>query len=206
MEMTEFYSALSALLQVIIIDLLLAADNVILVGLVAANVPAEQRKKVIVLGVVFATLLRVFFALVVSYLLAIVGLLLLGGVLLLWVAWKMWIEMRKGGDHHHRLRKPKTFFEAVVLIVLADVAMSLDNVLGVAGAAREHLWVLVTGLALSVFLMAVSSTYISTLLIRYRWLGYLGLLVILQVALTMIWDGGAEVWLITQHQLNFSNS
>lgn len=194
----EISSALTALLQVIVIDLLLAVDNVILVGLIASGVPAEMRKKVIFLGIVAATFFRVFFAVIFSYLLDIVGLLLAGGVLLLWAAWKMWREIRSGAKPEHHVKKPKTLREAVVLIVLADIAMSLDNVLGVAGAAREHMWVLVIGLMLSVFLMAVSSTFIANILTKHRWLVYIGLLVILHVALTMIWDGGMQVWVVTQ--------
>ena len=161
-----------------------------LVGLVAANVPVEQRKRIILLGVVVATALRVVFALVVSYLLSITGLLLVGGLLLLWATWKMWRQLGNGAKHRAPVRKPTSVREAVLLIVLADVAMSLDNVLGVAGAAYEHTWVLVTGLAFSVLLMAVSSTYVSRLLDKYRWLIYIGLLVILQVALGMVWEGG----------------
>lgn len=195
-------SALTALLQVIVIDLMLAVDNVILVGLIASGVPAEMRKRVIFLGILFATLFRIFFAVIVSHLLDIIGLLLAGGLLLLWAAWKMWREARSGATPEHHVKKPKTWREAVTLIVLADIAMSLDNVLGVAGAAREHMWVLVTGLALSVFLMAVSSTFIASILTKHRWLIYVGLLVILHVALSMIWDGGMQVWVASQPLFN----
>lgn len=190
-----------ALFQVIMIDLLLAADNAILVGLVAANVPKEFRKRVIALGVIFATILRIFFAVIVTHLLEIIGLLFAGGLLLLWVAWKMWRELQNGNMHPSNIRQPKTITEAVWLIVMADVAMSLDNVLGVAGAAREHLWVLITGLSFSVLLMAVASTYIARLLTKYKWLMYFGLLIIVQVALKMIWDGGLEVWLVSREYL-----
>ena len=188
--------AFSAFFQVVMIDLLLAADNTIIVGLAAAGLPLEQRKRVIFIGVILATVLRIIFAIVAVHLLEIVGLLLAGGLLLLWVAWKMGREISR--PHIHPSQQvhapPKTFRQAVFQIVLADAAMSLDNVLGVAGAARDHLWVLVVGLTLSVLLMALASTALANLFQKHRWMVYIGLLIVVFVALHMIWDGGLQVW------------
>jgi YjbE family integral membrane protein len=194
MESFIHFSALSALLQVIMIDLLLAADNTIVVGLVASGLPVAQRKKVVFIGVMAATFLRVIFALVVSYLLAIVGLLLAGGMLLAWVAWKMWRELRRTHEEYELSgTPPKTFREAVTQIIVADIAMSLDNVLAVAGAAREHIWVLIFGLTFSMFLMALASTWLANFLQRYRWLAYVGLLIVLYVSIDMMWKGGHDI-------------
>jgi YjbE family integral membrane protein len=193
--------ALSALLQVILIDLVLAGDNAIVIGLAAAGLPREQRTKAIVIGTVAATVLRLAFALVATWLLAIIGLLLAGGILLLWVCWKMWRELR-GTRHGHGAETgedgngsgaAKTLAQATWQIVLADVSMSLDNVLAVAGAAHEHPFVLVFGLVLSVALMGIAATFVARLLNRYRWIAYVGLLIIFYVALRMIWDGAAEI-------------
>ncbi len=199
--------AAAALLQVILIDLVLAGDNAIVIGLAAAGLPREQRGKAIVLGVAAATVLRIVFALLTTQLLAIIGLLLAGGVLLLWVCWKMWRELRSGAAHDtavatdtlgadspHIGAPRKTLRQAATQIIIADVSMSLDNVLAVAGAARDHVWVLVFGLALSVVLMGVAATFIARLLGRHRWIAYIGLAVILYVALDMIWHGGSEIW------------
>ena len=202
-------SELSALLQVILVDLVLAGDNAIVVGMVAAGLPPGLRGRVIMIGIVAATLLRVTFALVTAQLLQIIGLLLAGGLLLLWVCWKLWREIQSqrreraavaeleaaGTADVHREAKapPKSFGQAVVQIVIADVSMSLDNVLAVAGAAREHTWVLVVGLALSVAFMAVAATFIARLLQRHHWIAYIGLVVILYIAGSMIWDGAIEV-------------
>ena len=193
-------SELNALIQVIVIDLVLAGDNAIVVGMVAASLPPEQRPRVIFIGIVAATLMRVGFALVTVQLLQIIGLLLAGGLLLLWVCWKLWREIQAqrkqptGADDAEQKAPPKTLKQAVFQIVVADVSMSLDNVLAVAGAAREHTWVLVVGLALSVAFMAVAATFIARLLSRYHWIAYVGLIIILYVALVMIWEGAQNVF------------
>jgi YjbE family integral membrane protein len=181
----------------------LAGDNAIVVGALAAGLPAAQRKKVIMIGVLAALVLRVLFALIVTQLLQLVGLVLAGGLLLLWVAWRMYRELRDPndnpgsdevlGDEHSGLRAPRSFASAVWGVALADVSMSLDNVLAVAGAARDHPWVLVFGLILSVLLMGVAANYIARYIERYRWIAWVGLLVILWVALKMIYEGAGHV-------------
>jgi len=201
-------SSLSALLQVIMVDLVLAGDNAIVVGMVASGLPREQRTRVIVIGIVAATLMRVGFAVVTSQLLQIIGLTLAGGILLLWVCWKLWRELRDQRrenaainelEHHVKDDPPaetpprKTFRQAVVQIVIADVSMSLDNVLAVAGVAREHTWVLIVGLALSVAFMGAAATLIAGLLKRYHWIAYVGLAIIFYVACAMIWEGSIAV-------------
>src|SRR6185503_11556807 len=195
--------ALTAFVEIILIDLVLAGDNAIVVGALAAGLPPEQRKRVILIGVLAALVLRIAFALLVTQLLQIVGLILAGGLLLLWVAWRMWRELREGvqsagspeieGDEHSGLRCPRSFGSAVWGVAIADVSMSLDNVLAVAGAAMDHPWILVFGLILSVILMGVAANFIAKYIERYRWIAYLGLLVILWVACKMIWDGWHDV-------------
>jgi YjbE family integral membrane protein len=196
-----FSSEIHALLQVIIVDLVLAGDNAIVVGLVAASVPLEYRKKVILFGILAATILRIAFSFVALQLLAITGLIFAGGLLLLWVGWKLWREIQQArhttsedGDANRTASGPKSFRGAVVQIVLADVSMSLDNVLAVAGAARHHTWVLIVGLCLSVGLMAWASTFIANLLKRYHWIAYIGLLVVFYIAGSMIWEGAHQVY------------
>ena len=196
-------SALAALAEILMIDIVLAGDNAIVVGALAAGLPAEQRKKVILIGVAAALVLRIVFALVVSQLLQIVGLVLAGGILLLWVAWRMYRELRhKGesagseelaGDEHSGLRPAKTFATAAWGVALADVSMSLDNVLAVAGAAREHPYVLVFGLILSVLLMGAAANFIARYIDRYRWIAWIGLIVILWLAGKMIYEGAHHV-------------
>jgi YjbE family integral membrane protein len=196
-------SAVAAFFEILFIDIVLAGDNAIVVGALAAGLPAEQRRKVIMIGVAAALVLRIAFALVVSQLLQIVGLVLAGGILLLWVAWKMYRELRHrdessgcgeiAGDEHSGLKPAKTFASAAWGVALADVSMSLDNVLAVAGAAREHPWVLVFGLILSVLLMGTAANVIARYIDRSRWLAWVGLLVILWVALKMIYEGAAHV-------------
>ncbi|AOF94008.1 TerC family protein [Sinorhizobium sp. RAC02] len=190
-------AGLTALLQVIAIDLVLAGDNAVVIGLAAAGLPPEQRKKAILVGILAATILRIAFATVAVHLLAIIGLLLAGGLLLLWVCWKMWRELRTAhGDYDAALAEGasrKTFFQAATQIVVADVSMSLDNVLAVAGAAREHPSVLVVGLALSIALMGIAANLIARLLTRHRWIAYVGLAIILYVSLDMIYRGALEV-------------
>lgn len=196
-------SAVTAFFEILFIDIVLAGDNAIVVGALAAGLPAEQRRKVIMIGVAAALVLRIAFALVVSQLLQIVGLVLAGGILLLWVAWKMYREIRHKdesggsdevtGDEHSGLKPAKTFASAAWGVALADVSMSLDNVLAVAGAARDHPYVLVFGLVLSVLLMGLAANVIARYIDRYRWIAWGGLLVILWVALKMIYDGAGHV-------------
>ena len=196
-------SALTAFFEILFIDIVLAGDNAIVVGALAAGLPAEQRKKVILIGVIAALVLRIAFALVVSQMLQIVGLVLAGGILLLWVAWRMFREIRhKGesagsdevsGDEHSGVAPAKSFASAAWGVALADVSMSLDNVLAVAGAAKDHPWVLVFGLILSVLLMGAAANIIARYIDRYRWIAWIGLLVILWVAVKMIYEGAAHV-------------
>lgn len=196
--------ALTALVQVILIDLVLAGDNAIVIGLAAAGLPLAQRGKAILIGVGAATLLRIVFAGLTTQLLEIVGLLLAGGILLLWVCWKMWRELRSSSAHEtHGVTSDgtaaegaptKTLAQATWQIIVADVSMSLDNVLAVAGAAREHPMVLIFGLALSIAMMGVAATFIARLLQKHRWIAYVGLAVILYVAGEMIYRGVIEVW------------
>jgi YjbE family integral membrane protein len=204
---------ISAFLQVIMIDLVLAGDNAIVIGLAAAGLPKEQRGKAIPLGIIAATVLRIGFAAATTQLLQIVGLLLAGGILLLWVCWKMWRELQTSAHEEQQAEEAlanqdlnadgsiageaaprKTLSQAAWQIIIADVSMSLDNVLAVAGAARDHPWVLVFGLVLSIALMGIAASFIAGLLQRHRWIAYVGLAVILYVALEMIYRGTLEVW------------
>ena len=204
---------ISAFFQVIMIDLVLAGDNAIVIGLAAAGLPAHQRTQAILIGIAAATGLRVVFALMTTQLLQIVGLLFAGGVLLLWVCWKMWRELST--SHAMEMQaveavtdedinadgtissggggSGKTFAQAAWQIVIADVSMSLDNVLAVAGAARDHPYVLVFGLVLSIALMGIAASFIAKLLQRHRWIAYVGLAIILYVAGDMIYRGFFEV-------------
>ena len=199
--------SLAAFLQVVMIDLTLAGDNAVVIGLAAAGLAPEQRRKAIMIGIIGATVLRIAFASITVQLLEIVGLLLAGGILLLWVCWKMWRELRRAakeeqlaeamaaeGETAEGTTQPKTLRGAIINIIIADVSMSLDNVLAVAGAARENVAILVFGLALSIVLMGLAATWIARLLERHRWIAYVGLAIILFVALEMIWRGGHEVW------------
>lgn len=192
-------AGLIALLEVIAIDLVLAGDNAVVIGLAAAGLPAEQRRKAILVGILAATVLRIAFATVTVHLLSIVGILLLGGVILLWVCWKMWSDLREGASDaddaqgNGKPHKHKTFVQAATQIVIADVSMSLDNVLAVAGAAREHPTILVIGLVLSIAMMGIAANFIARLLERHRWIAYIGLAIIVYVALSMIYRGGMEL-------------
>jgi YjbE family integral membrane protein len=215
----HIFVALIPLAQVIVIDLVLAGDNAIVVGMAAAGLPKHMRAKVILIGIAAATVLRIVFALVTNQLLAIIGLTLAGGILLLWVCWKFWRELVH--ERRRRLKEAamrrealsrdervelaehpevlpgaapaKTMRQAITQIILADVSMSLDNVLAVAGAAGEHTWVLILGLLLSVALMGAAATLIASLLKRFHWIAYVGLAIILWVAVDMIYRGTAEV-------------
>jgi YjbE family integral membrane protein len=203
MDLSAWMPELIALGQVLLIDLVLAGDNAIVVGMAAAGLPADQRRKAIFWGIAAATIMRIGFAAITTQLLAIVGLTLAGGILLLWVCYKMFRELQRGhqpemteAELDARASAPgerKTLRSAIIQILVADVSMSLDNVLAVAGAAKEHLWVLVVGLGISVVLMGVAATFIAKLLEKHRWIAWVGLLVILYVAVQMIWTGGGEV-------------
>ncbi|MEO8666876.1 MAG: TerC family protein [Bauldia sp.] len=211
-------SELTALATVIVIDLVLAGDNAIVVGMAAAGLPDQLRRKAIMIGIAAAAVLRIAFAIFAIQLLGVIGLRFAGGILLLWVCWKLWREIRKGShnpDHFARdaakaeapqgaarttaaggilaALRPKGFAQALMQIVVADVSMSLDNVLAVAGTARNHTWVLIVGLALSVALMGLAATVVARLMHKYPWISYVGLALIAYVALSMIWEGGHEV-------------
>ena len=205
---------LSALLQVIIVDLVLAGDNAVVVGMVAAGLPAKDRTRVIAIGIAAATLMRVGFAAVTVQLLQIVGLLLAGGLLLLWVAWKLWRDIRARRSAPHgapdvpaggtdavagagKQEPPKSMRSAIIQIVVADVSMSLDNVLAVAGIARDHTWVLVVGLVLSVAFMGLAAAWIARQLEHRPWIAYVGLAVICYVSLAMIYEGAQEIVAVT---------
>jgi YjbE family integral membrane protein len=196
----ELLSEAYALATVIIIDLVLAGDNAVVVGMAAAGLPTELRRKAIVLGIGAAALLRILFAVFATKLLAIIGLTLTGGILLLWVVWKLareiMAERRTAESQGTALVVPpaKDLRHALIQIVVADVSMSLDNVLAVAGAARQHIEVLVIGLALSVALMGVAATLVARLLHRFFWIAYVGLAIIAWVAIRMIWEGGWEIF------------
>src|SRR5712675_1762408 len=210
--MTEIFSsqALTALFRVVMIDLVLAGDNAIVIGLAAAGLPKDQRSKAILAGIAVATILRIGF----------------GGILLLWVCWKMWRELRTSPEHHQKNaevasddgslnagsntceRPRKTLGEAIWLITIADVSMSLDNVLAVAGAARETPLILIFGLGLSIALMGFAASFIANLLQKHRWIAYVGLAIILYVAFDMCYRGAEEVWphalaFVTPHLASF---
>jgi YjbE family integral membrane protein len=199
--------ALTALLQVVLIDLVLAGDNAIVIGLAAAGLPEAQRGKAILIGIVAATMLRMLFAGLATQILQIVGLLFAGGILLLWVCWKMWRELRASSAEPIKAmeaagavagtnpegRPRKTLVQATSQIIVADVSMSLDNVLAVAGAAREHPVVLIFGLILSVAMMGAAASFIARLLQDHRWIAYAGLIVILYVAVDMTYRGTLDI-------------
>ena len=202
----------AALMQVIGIDLVLAGDNAVVIGLAAAGLPKEQRNRAILIGIIAATVLRIFFALITTTLLGITGLLLAGGLLLLWVCWKMYRELRSGHGQMDEAAMEalqdadlnadgtvakgapkKTLMQAAIQIIIADVSMSLDNVLAVAGAAKEHPGVLVFGLALSIALMGFAASFIAGLLQKHRWIAFVGFAIILYVALRMMYEGVFQV-------------
>jgi len=200
--------ALVALLQVILIDLVLAGDNAVFIGMSAARVPPDQRRKVIFWGLAAAVVIRVILAMLTATLMAIIGLVFAGGILLLWVSWRLYREFNQTSEEEagaFALRgkvHPETAHlstqgirKAVMQIVVADLSMSLDNVLGVAGAARDHVWVLAIGLMLSIGLMGIAAAMVANLLQRHPWINYAGLIIIVYVALRMIWDGGADIFL-----------
>jgi YjbE family integral membrane protein len=202
--------ALVAFFKVVMIDLVLAGDNAIVIGMAAAGLPKDQRGKAILIGIAVATVLRIMFAVVAVQLLQMIGLVLVGGILLLWVCWKMWRELRASNlgndaleaitdedinaDGYISGQSRKSFAQAAWQIVVADISMSLDNVLAVAGAAREHPMVLVFGLILSIALMGLAANFIAKLLSKHSWIAYAGFAIILYVALEMIYRGSHEVW------------
>lgn len=215
----ELMSQVTALFQVVFIDVVMAGDNAVAVGLAAAGLAPHDRKKAIFYGLIAAVILRIGFVLITAKLLLVVGLLLAGGLLLLWVAWKMWRELREGETHDDEraeaaledatgvdincdgamggaalpVKKAKTFRTAVLQILIADISMSLDNVLAVAGASHAHPEIMVFGLILAIGLMGVASHFIAKVLHKYRWIGFFGLIVVLYVALNMIWEGHRDV-------------
>ena len=197
-------AALAAFFQVVVIDLVLAGDNAVVIGMAAAGLPLAMRNRAILVGIIAATVLRILFATVAMSLMAIGGLVLAGGLLLLWVCWKMWRELRTPRDHNKTeltaaevaaggRSQGKTFREAAMQIVVADVSMSLDNVLAVAGAAREHPWVLVFGLVLSIGLMGLAASMVARMLERWRWIAWIGLALVLYIALKMIYHGWMDL-------------
>lgn len=208
MELISFAEA-AAFLQVVFVDIMLAGDNAIVVAMVVVGLPAERRGRVLIVGIAAATLMRVLFALVTVQLLNVIGLSLAGGLLLLWVTWKFWRELKARHEedqaaediddivHGTPLRHPdaprKTMRQAIIQVVAADVSMSLDNVLAVAGIAGEYQWVLVSGLVLSVAFMGLAATLIARLLARHHWIGFFGVAVILYVSLNMIWKGAIQI-------------
>jgi YjbE family integral membrane protein len=192
---------------VIMVNFVLSGDNAVVVGMAASGLPKEQRQKALWFGIIAATVLRVAFALLASQLLQVVGLLLAGGVLLLWVAWKLYRELSPaddvqeaegtallGGEMVEHVGPQKTMGEALWQILVADVSMSLDNVLAVAGAARSDPFVLAVGLIVSVLLMGIAAAAIAKLIEKHRWIAYVGLVLILYISAKMIWDGGHEVF------------
>tara|TARA_B100000676_G_scaffold226558_1_gene224341 strand:- start:2378 stop:3013 length:636 start_codon:yes stop_codon:yes gene_type:complete len=199
-------SQASAFVQIVLIDIVMSGDNAIIIGMAAAGLPPELRKKAIFWGIIGATVLRIFFAVIVVHLLAIIGIKVVGGLLLLWVCWRMWQEIRAGvtvedmeREANEKAQKgpPKTMRMAMINIIVADATMSLDNVLAVAGAARDHLEILIFGLVLSIALMALTANFIAKLLEKHSWLGYLGLAIIAYVAVQMLWQGSVEVYQAT---------
>ncbi|HEX4711164.1 YjbE family putative metal transport protein [Phenylobacterium sp.] len=215
MAFTDIFTAgaVAAFFQVVMIDLALAGDNAVAVGMAAAGLPHDQRRKAIIVGLAGAVVMRVTFALITTQLLQLVGLLVAGGFLLLWVCWKMWRDLRIQGREERaegeaalaaasgaalgngakRQPRAKTLRQALVQILIADLTMSLDNVLAVAGAARQHPWVLISGLLLSITLTGLAASWIAKLLSRLRWIGFVGLAIVLYVALHMIWMGTRTV-------------
>jgi len=201
----QFLPDLSALLQVLLIDIVLAGDNVIVIGAAASSVDKLQRKTVIIVGVSAAVILRIIFASIATQLLEIVGLLFLGGILLSWVCWKMYTDLLRNKSLKTRPSKAApspqiegevhngSLFKAVMQILIADISMSLDNVLAVVGAAREHPYILVFGLLFSAILMGTCASFVSNVLVKHRWIALIGLLVIVYVSCSMMWHGGIQI-------------
>ncbi len=198
MSYNEFVADFTAFASVVVIDVVLAGDNALVVGLVASRLPPAGQRRVVALGISLALVCRIAFAIVAAELLLVTGLLVAGGILLLWVAWKLWREIeaaRRGAEAAAGAVRPaaKSFGAAIWQIALADISMSLDNVLGVAGAAREHVWMLIFGLVLSVSLMGVAATLIARFMERHHWLSYIGLVAVTYVAVSMIYRGAIDL-------------
>ena len=189
----DFVHELASLAQVLLVDITLAGDNAVVVGLAVAGLPRAQQRPAILLGIGAATVLRICLGAITLQLLAVVGLLLAGGLLLLWVGYKMYRELRRQ-PVAHGTQPAKSLRAAMLQIVLADLSMSLDNVLAVAGAADGHTWVLVVGLAFSVVLMGLAASAVARLLERHRWIAWIGLAIVLAIALKLVWQGGQDVW------------
>jgi YjbE family integral membrane protein len=193
MEHFALTQDLAALAQVVLIDVTLAGDNAVVVGMAVAGLPARRRRTAIVFGIAGATAIRIALGAIALQLLEVIGLLLAGGLLLLWVCWRMFRELRGARRHAAGETPRKTLSQAMFQIILADLSMSLDNVLAVAGAASGSTWVLATGLLLSVVLMGVAANLMASMLERHRWIAWFGLLVVLYVSISMIWHGSHEV-------------
>lgn len=203
-------SAFIALLQVILIDLTLAGDNAVVIGMAAARVPEAKRPRAIFWGLTAAVILRVILAVMTATILHVIGLMFAGGILLLWVSWRVWRDLNPGAGDEDAKTLPqehqiKTMRRAIFRIVLADLSMSLDNVLAVAGAALEHVWVLAIGLILSVALMGVAASFVAKLLNKHPWISVAGLIIVVYVALRMVWFGGLELW-HARHQVSWINN
>jgi len=194
MDLPGWSADLTILAQVVMIDVALAGDNAVVVGMAVAGLPMHRRRPAILLGIGGATVLRILLGAVALRLLNIIGLTFAGGLLLLWVCWRMYRELRAAQHTQTGAHPEKTLRQAMVQIIVADLSMSVDNVLAVAGAAHGHPWVLVAGLLFSVVLMAAAATAIARMLDRFRWIGWIGLLIVLHVAIDMIWTGGWNVF------------
>ncbi len=198
-KVMDFWPQIAAFLQILLIDISLAGDNAIAVGMAASGLPEAKRHKAVLAGIAAATVLRILFAIFAVQLLHLTGLLAAGGLLLCWVAWKMYRDIRHAHRAKHAVETPggltsaKKFSSAILQIVVADISMSLDNVLAVAGVARDHLGVLAIGLLLSVVLMGAAATFVAKLTSRYPWIAYLGLVIVLFTALHMMWDGSHDI-------------
>jgi YjbE family integral membrane protein len=198
LSLHEMIPQLLALAQVLFIDLVLAGDNAVVVGMAVAGLPPRQKRRAMSIGIAAAAVIRIGMATVALEMLEIIGLMLAGGVLLLWVCWRMYRELRPTAQHADAKPVAKSLRQAVLQILLADLSMSLDNVLAVAGAAHGHLGVLIIGLGASVVMMAVAATLIARLLERHRWIAWIGLMIVLFVAIKLMWDGGHDVLLRIQ--------
>ena len=193
------WSSLTVFISVIAIDVTLAVDNALVMGIVAARLPVELRRKAILLGVGAAVFFRILLASVAVQLLTIMGLTLAGGILLLWVVWKIWRELKQVSNEAKSLpeKRPEALSQAVGQILLADISMSLDNTLAVAGVARNHYWILVFGLISSVALIGIASTLLAKIISNHKWISYVGLSIVGYVAISMIWEGAHEVLVFT---------
>ncbi len=216
-EFLSFSPALAALLQVVLIDITLAGDNAVVLGMVAAHVPRAQRGKVMFWGLAIAVVLRILLAVLAATLLKIIGLMFAGGILLLWVAWRLYRDVRQaqaeregadvaGGAEPAHAGTVFNLRRVILQITIADISMSLDNVLAVAGAAMDHIWVLAAGLILSIGMMGVAATLVARLLKRHPWISYAGLIIVFYVAISLIIRGGADIWHASEQAQTTRNS